>query len=65
MEAIYRIDGGTALIALRPAMTMTGMVISASVSPPTKGADRGKASQTALNDLAHVMLNLNEFFYIK
>ena len=30
-----------------------------------KGADRGKASQTALNDLAHVMLNLNEFFYIK
>ena len=29
-------------MALRPAMTITGMVISASVIPPTRGADRGK-----------------------
>jgi hypothetical protein len=28
------------LIALRPAMTMTGIVISASVMPPISGADR-------------------------
>src|SRR3546814_9152700 len=34
-------DGGTDLMALRPAMTMTGSVIRASVSPPTSGADRG------------------------
>ena len=30
-----------------------------------KGADRDKAAQSALGDLAHVVLNLNEFFYIK
>src|SRR4028119_2389489 len=41
-SAASRIEGGTDLIALRPAMTITGMVISASVSPPTKGADRGR-----------------------
>ena len=40
-----RIDGGTALIALRPAMTITGMVISASVRPPTSGADRGMCEE--------------------
>ena len=41
-SAASRIDGGTDLIALRPAMTITGMVISASVSPPTSGAERGR-----------------------
>ena len=41
-SAASRIDGGTDLIALRPAMTITGMVISASVSPPTRGAERGR-----------------------
>ena len=33
-------DGGTAVIALRPAMTITGMVISARVMPPISGAER-------------------------
>ena len=41
-SAASRIEGGTALIALRPAMTITGMVISASVRPPTSGAERGR-----------------------
>ena len=40
-SAASRIDGGTALMALRPAITMTGIVISAKVMPPTSGADRG------------------------
>src|SRR3546814_2806446 len=44
-NAASRIDGGTDLIALRPAMTITGMVISASVMPPTSAADRGKCSR--------------------
>ena len=39
-SAPSRIEGGTALIALRPEMTMTGMVISASVMPPISGAER-------------------------
>ena len=41
-EPASRIDGGTALIALRLAMTITGIVISASVMPPTSGAERGR-----------------------
>ena len=41
-SAASRIDGGTDLIALRPAITITGIVISASVIPPTRGADRGR-----------------------
>jgi len=40
-SAASRIEGGTALIALRLAMTMTGMIISASVTPPTSAAERG------------------------
>ena len=40
-KAASRIDGGTDLTALRPAMTMTGIVISASVKPPTNADDRG------------------------
>jgi len=36
-SAASRIDGGTDLIALRLAITIPGIVISASVSPPTSG----------------------------
>ena len=36
-KAASRIEGGTDLIALRLAITITGIVISASVSPPTSG----------------------------
>jgi hypothetical protein len=43
-SAASRIEGGTALIALRPAMTMTGMVIKASVRPPTSAAERGRCN---------------------
>ncbi len=41
-SAASRMLGGTDLIALRPAMTMTGMVMSASVMPPTSAAERGR-----------------------
>jgi hypothetical protein len=41
-RAASRIEGGTAWIAERPAMMMVGSVISASVSPPTSGAERGR-----------------------
>ena len=44
-SAASRMLGGTDLIALRPAMTITGMVISASVMPPTKAADRGRCAR--------------------
>ena len=36
-KIMWTSPGGTALIALRLAMTITGIVISASVSPPTSG----------------------------
>ncbi len=48
-SAPSRIDGGTALIALRPAMTITGMVISASVMPPISGAERGMLGKIRRN----------------
>ena len=43
-SAASRIEGGTALIALRPEITITGMVISASVMPPTSEDERGRCS---------------------
>ena len=40
LSAASRIDGGTALIALRAVMTITGIVINASVRAPTIDAER-------------------------
>ena len=41
-SAASRIEGGTAFSAARLAMMMVGSVISASTSPPTSGAERGR-----------------------
>ena len=44
-SAASRIEGGTDFSAARVAMMIVGIVMSASVMPPTKGAERGRPNQ--------------------
>jgi len=48
-RAASRIDGGTAFTEARVTMIMVGSVISASTSPPTRGAERGIARKLIKN----------------